>query len=81
MSVDTDDREQIALRFALRPQAATAIGDHRRALIQQLTEQLKEKTNVTFQITEVPRSELPVFEFKAVRWTDTRQSDLKKKVW
>lgn len=80
VSVDRDSLEQITIRYALKSEEG--FGDaERRALPAQLVAELKARTNVTFQVFEVPRSELPVFEFKAVRWHDTRQTDLKKKVW
>lgn len=82
VSVDDDGREQVDLRFGLRAGAVDTMGDVARdALVGQLVSEIKDKTNVTFRVREVPRAELPVFEFKAVRWSDTRQSDLEKKVW
>ncbi len=33
---------------------------------------LKDKTNVTMNIVEVPRAELPTFTYKARRWKDER---------
>jgi phenylacetate-CoA ligase len=77
ITVDDNSLEQIDLRYALRPSVSLA-GD---ALTAVLTAELKAKTNVTFRVAEVPRSQLPVFEFKAVRWNDRRQADLQKKVW
>ncbi|MGH8008570.1 MAG: phenylacetate--CoA ligase family protein [Candidatus Binatia bacterium] len=55
--------------------------EERERILVAIRRELKEKTNVTMQVKEVPLKELPVFEFKAVRWTDTRRSDLAKKAW
>lgn len=76
--VDEGDLEQIEIRYAL---TSGANADERARLKDRLVRELKERINVTCRLEEVPRSELPVFDFKAVRWTDTRQADLQKKVW
>lgn len=80
--VDDQELERIHLRYALTEEARLAMGDvARQQLGYELVQSLKVRTNVTFDLSEVSRSELPVFEFKAVRWTDTRQQDLMRKVW
>lgn len=78
--VDEGELEQIEILYALKPGAT--IGDGERASLRRnLVTVLKDRINVTCLVEEVPRSDLPVFEFKAIRWTDTRQTDLQKKVW
>lgn len=80
--VDDSNLEQVGVQYALREDVVDTMDEARReTLREELARRLKERTNVTFQLVEEPRSELPVFEFKALRWTDTRQSDLEKKVW
>jgi phenylacetate-CoA ligase len=80
--VDDANNEQVNLTFALSETAAAAMApEARERLRAELVDELKRKTNVTFQLREVPRAELPVFEFKAIRWRDARQQDLVKKVW
>jgi phenylacetate-CoA ligase len=78
--VDEGDLEQIEIRYALKGTTDTNEPE-RRELPAKLVGMLKDRINVTCRVREVPRSELPVFEFKAVRWTDTRQADLQRKVW
>lgn len=77
---DEGDLEQIEIRYATKPALPLSV-EERVALRQRLVHTLKARINVTCQVIDVPRPELPVFEFKAVRWTDTRQTDLQKKVW
>ncbi|HZQ27320.1 MAG TPA: AMP-binding protein [Acidimicrobiales bacterium] len=82
ISVDDGGLEQIDLTYALLDSTAAQMSeDARRDLAAGLVKQLKAKTNVTFKVREVARTDLPVFEFKAVRWHDRRTSDLAKKVW
>jgi phenylacetate-CoA ligase len=78
--VDAGDLEQIEIRYATKP-GITLSAEERAALGARLGERLKARINVTCRFLDVPRPELPVFEFKAVRWSDTRQTDLQKKVW
>jgi phenylacetate-CoA ligase len=80
ISMDSAQLEQIDIRYALAPGAALP-EEGRAALAGRLSARLKAQTNVTCRLLEVARDELPVFEFKAVRWTDHRQSDLQKKIW
>jgi phenylacetate-CoA ligase len=78
--VDQGDLEQIEIRYATKP--GLPLSDEERATLRaRLAAGLKARINVTCQVSDVPRAELPVFEFKAVRWTDTRLTDLQKKVW
>ncbi|MEW6470725.1 MAG: hypothetical protein AB1679_00460 [Actinomycetota bacterium] len=77
--VDEGDLEQIEIRYALKP--GVVADEERDAFSARLVRLLKDRINVTCQLQEVARAELPVFEFKAVRWTDSRQADLQKKVW
>ena len=77
---DEGDLEQIEIRYATKPALALSV-EERLALGERLVQTLKARINVTCRLSDVPREELPVFEFKAVRWTDTRQTDLQKKVW
>lgn len=77
VSVDDAGLEQVDIRLAF----AAGQGAHHEALVAQLCEEIKVKTNVTMRLEEVERAALPTFEFKAVRWTDRRQADLARKVW
>lgn len=78
--VDAGDLEQIEIRYATKPGLSLSDAE-RTSLRTRMVDDLKARINVTCRLEEVPRSELPVFEFKAVRWTDTRQTDLQKRVW
>lgn len=79
--VDEGNLEQVQVKFALTEAAKTSLGPTSDGLHARLVTELKQRTNVTFHLTEVERHEIPVFEFKAVRWHDRRQADLVKKVW
>jgi phenylacetate-CoA ligase len=78
--VDEGDLEQVEIRYATKPGLPLS-PEERTGLRERLVHMLKIRLNVTCRLVDVPRSDLPVFEFKAVRWTDTRQTDLQKKVW
>ena len=45
----------------------------RAALADRLQSAIKARTNVQMQMVEVPVSALPVFTYKARRWTDERR--------
>jgi phenylacetate-CoA ligase len=82
VSVDDADLEQVDIRLAFTAERRAALDTaERAATVARLVEEIKAKTNVTMRLREVDRSELPAFEFKAVRWSDRRQADLARKVW
>ena len=69
--VDTQGRTEVEICLAFKPGACE--GAEREALIAQLREKLKERTNLWIAIREVSVRELPEFSYKARRWTDERQ--------
>jgi phenylacetate-CoA ligase len=71
--VDQGGRTEVELRLALKPEAATRPGEWRAGLLARIREAVKRNTNVQMQLVEVARDELPVFTYKARRWTDERQ--------
>jgi phenylacetate-CoA ligase len=78
--VSEEDLEEVEIKVGLRETSGCSPQEGERILAA-IRQGIKAKTNVTMQVKEVPLKELPVFEFKAVRWTDTRRSDLARKVW
>ena len=70
--VDEAGRTEVEIRFALRdPGVVTK--EERAALASRLRDRIKARTNVQMRLIEVPASELPVFTYKARRWTDERR--------
>ena len=47
-------------------------------LIRKLIEKIKEATQVSMKVEEVPRGTLPRFEYKVRRWTDERVEGLER---
>lgn len=79
--VDEAELEQVDIRLAFTADRRGAPEPERGAEVARLVDEIKTRTNVTMRLREVDRSELPAFEFKAVRWNDRRQKDLARKVW
>lgn len=71
--VDEQGRTEVLLRVAFKSGFADAPKDARHALLQRVSEQIKARTNVQMRLLEVPRSELPIFDYKARRWSDERR--------
>jgi phenylacetate-CoA ligase len=78
--VDDFGRTEVEVRVAFKPDFAAAPGDTRTTMLQQIASAIKAKTNVTMIVMEVPRTELPTFEYKARRWKDERQAGYDKAV-
>ena len=72
--VDDFGRTEVEVRVAFKPEFAAAPCDARTTMLQQIANTIKAKTNVTMTVMEVPRAELPTFEYKARRWKDERQA-------
>ncbi len=70
--VDQAGRTEVEVRFALRDPASMSTSQ-RAALADRLQAAIKARTNVQMQLVEVPVSALPVFTYKARRWTDERR--------
>jgi len=47
-------------------------------LFKRLSDKIKEVTQVTMRVEEVPHGTLPRFEYKARRWTDERVEGLER---
>jgi phenylacetate-CoA ligase len=71
--VDDTGRTEVLVRLAFKPEVAAAPQEAREALLRAVAEAIKRKTNVAMSMTEVPRAELPTFDYKARRWKDERQ--------
>lgn len=78
--IDEQGRERVVVRLALKP-TVTLSAEERERLLQEFSAELHKRTGVSMELREVPRNELPVYEFKARRWTDERKKGLEKKVW
>lgn len=76
--VDDLGRTEVSVRVAFKPDFAIAPQDARTTLLQRIAVDIKTKTNVAMTLLEVPRSELPTFEYKARRWKDERQAGYDK---
>lgn len=70
--VDEAGRTEVEIRFALRD-PATLHSSAKHAIAERLRETIKARTNVQMNLVEVPIAELPVFTYKARRWTDERR--------
>ncbi len=71
--VDDRGRTEVLIRLAFKPELAAAPLERRAALLESIGAQIKARTNVQMSVVEVPRSELPIFDYKARRWKDERQ--------
>jgi phenylacetate-CoA ligase len=67
-------KDDVVITVALQPECRTRSEAERGAVLAELVRRLKEQTNLTVRIEEVP--ELPEFEYKARRWTDDRQATM-----
>lgn len=68
-------RDEVELRFAVATSAESAASSLSAALVKEL----KDATNVSFRVSNVPQEELPHFtspDKKARRWTDDRHAGL-----
>ncbi|MCC7273771.1 MAG: AMP-binding protein [Alphaproteobacteria bacterium] len=74
--VDDGGRTAVELRLALKEGHADLGAQGEAALCARLAERIKERTNVQMQLRVVPRADLPVFTYKARRWTDERKAGL-----
>ena len=74
--IDDGGRTRVQLRLALKDGHADWGEADRNALLGRLAQRLKERTNVQMELHLVPRSEVPVFTYKARRWTDERKAGL-----
>lgn len=84
--VDDAGRTQVLVRLAFKPDIVAAPPEMSAALLRKISEAIKHKTNVAMTMTEVPRSDLPTFDYKARRWKDERQQGydeaaVKVQVW
>lgn len=68
--VDERGRTEVALRYAIKPGLADRAAE---GLTERLAAEIKDRTNVSMQLSVVPRDSLPTFEYKARRWTDERK--------
>ncbi len=76
--VDDAGRTRVQIRLALKDGSADLGEAERSALAGRLGQRIKERTNVQMELLLVPRDELPVFTYKARRWTDERKAGLSR---
>jgi phenylacetate-CoA ligase len=70
--VDPQGRTEVEIRYALK--SGTTDQASTQALTDRLTLAIKDRTNVAMKLQAVARDQLPVFEYKARRWTDERKA-------
>ncbi len=70
--VDSKGKTEVEVKVALKPPFAISEEKQRIAILEAVKESIKRRTNVQMTVIEVPREELPKFEYKARRWTDER---------
>jgi len=78
--IDEQGRERVLIRLAFKS-PVTLSADERQKFLEKLSPELAKQTGVSMELREVNRDELPVYEFKARRWSDERKKGLEKKVW
>lgn len=78
--IDEQGRERVLIRLAFKS-SVTLSADERQKFLEKLSPELAKQTGVSMELREVQRDELPVYEFKARRWSDERKKGLEKKVW
>lgn len=71
--IDDLGRSEALVRVAFKPDFAAAPESAKGDCLRRISELIKQRTNVTMTVIEVPRSELPTFDYKARRWKDERQ--------
>ena len=73
-----DESGQEIAKVNIEFKKAVRDADAKSATLQRLGGKIKEMTQVTMQLEEVPCGTLPRFEYKARRWTDERVEGLKQ---
>ena len=76
--IDAQGREHVLIRLAFKDSHPRSAEEKER-LMAELSRELLRQTGVTMAVKEVPRNELPIYEFKARRWTDERKKGLERK--
>lgn len=77
VAVDEGGREQVSILVEFRDGVPE---ETKKRLINVLAESIKQKTQVTMKVEEVPRGTLERALFKSRRWTDKRQEGLRQVV-
>jgi phenylacetate-CoA ligase len=70
--VDDEGRTQVLVRLAFKSAFAPEPDEAKTACLRRIADAIKQKTNVAMTVVDVPRSELPTFDYKARRWKDER---------
>lgn len=71
--VDEAGRTEVLVRLAFKSDVAAGPQETKSALLHKIADAIKQRTNVAMTLAEVPRSDLPTFDYKARRWKDERQ--------
>ncbi len=71
-----DGRTQVDLRVALKPDTGLSKDDIER-LFARLQTEIKAATNVSMNLIQVDRSDLPNYDYKSRRWKDERSAGFK----
>jgi phenylacetate-CoA ligase len=78
--LDGQGRERALIRVALKASVPLS-AEEKDKLLGELSRELLKRAGVSMELKEVPRDELPIYEFKARRWSDERKKGLERKVW
>jgi len=73
----TDDGVEVA-KVSVEFKNLPVDGEHKKSILRKLSEKIKETTQVTMAVEEVPSGTLPRFEYKVRRWTDERIQGLER---
>lgn len=73
--IDGDGNEKVTVRVAFKSVVSFS-AEERLQFLQLRARELRNQTGVSMEVIDVPRSELPTYEFKSRRWSDDRAQNL-----
>lgn len=73
--IDQSGNEKVTVRLAFKPVVSFS-ADEKQKFLQTRARELRAQTGISMDVIDVPRSELPTYEFKARRWSDEREQNL-----
>lgn len=76
--IDEEGSEKVLIRLALKPSVSFSADEIQRFL-QARASELRAQTGISMDLKNVPRNELPIYEFKSRRWSDERNKTLERK--
>ncbi len=73
--IDEVGNEKVTVRVAFKPTVCFSAAEKQKFLETRARE-LRAQTGISMDVIDIPRSELPTFEFKSRRWSDEREKNL-----